>query len=138
MTSKLEDMLRLHEGVRLHPYRCSAGKLTIGIGRNLDDVGISMEEAELMMRGDIYRCDQNLSSLPFWGKLDIVRKAVLIDMCFNLGFGGLLKFKKMIAAIDVEDFSTAAEEMLDSRWANQVGSRANRLSEMMKTGEWYG
>ncbi len=134
MKETLERMLTRHEGLRLKPYRCTAGKLTIGIGRNIEDVGIFPDEAALMLRNDIARCERDLDhSVPWWRKLDEVRRWVLIDMCF-MGIGKLMEFKKMWTALAVRDYEAAAAEMLDSLWARQVGSRAKELAEMMKGG----
>jgi lysozyme len=124
-----------HEGLRLKPYKCTAGKWTIGVGRNLDDVGISEAEADVLLENDIDRVLSELERLDFWRGLDSVRQVVLVDMCFNLGWPRLSGFSKMLAAIRNKDYSSAAVEMLDSRWAAQVGKRAVTLSKMMKTGE---
>lgn len=130
-------MLREHEGLRLEPYRCTAGKLTIGYGRNLDDVGITKQEAEYMLNNDVISVAGRLEeALPYWDTLSPVRKAVLVDMGFNLGVPGLLKFKKTLEAVENREWEKAGEEMLNSRWATQVGTRAKRLKYMMVTGEW--
>ncbi len=133
---QLRKLLIKHEGLRLRPYRCTAGKLTIGVGRNLEEVGITEAEASAMLDNDIARVLLELRGLEFFAALDEVRRAVLADMCFNLGFAGLGKFRKMLAAVETGDFTAASAEMLNSRWAVQVGSRAQRLSAMMKTGQW--
>jgi len=133
----LVEMIKLHEGLSLRPYKCTAGKLTIGVGRNIEDNGISEEESDFLLQNDIKRCEKELESLSFWGSLDEVRKCVLIDMCFNLGITRLKGFKKTLGYISVGSYENAANEMLDSNWADQVGQRAQRLSLMMKTGEWY-
>lgn len=134
-TENITRMLLHHEGLKTAPYRCSAGKLTIGVGRNLDDVGITEEEARYLLANDIERVAGELDrALPWWSGLDTARREVLLDMCFNLGIGGLLKFKGMLAALETGDFATAAEEMLDSRWASQVGGRAAELATLMRGG----
>lgn len=140
MTSEeFEQMLMQHEGVKLKPYHCTAGKLTIGVGRNLDDVGISEEEALYLMRNDIERAARDLADhFPIVRDLDDVRYYVLVDMAFNLGIVGLGRFKKMWACISVRDYECAAREMLDSKWAEQVGKRALKLSKMMRTGVYDG
>lgn len=131
----LMDQLRLHEGVRLHPYRCTADKLTIGIGRNLEDIGITSFEADVLLINDLTRVvDELRRDSPAFDRLDDVRKAVLIDMCVNLGVSRLRMFKKMFAAIDAKDWALAAEEMVDSRWCLQVGPRCKTLKRMMETG----
>jgi lysozyme len=137
MKHSIIEQLELHEGIRLKPYKDTVGKLTIGIGRNLDDVGLSKAEAYYLAQNDIRRRINRLEKFEWYRNLDEVRKKVIIDMAFNLGMGGLLSFKNMIKAIKLNDFPTAAVEMLNSKWANQVGVRAKRLSKMMKTGQDY-
>lgn len=128
--------LRLHEGERLKPYRCTAGKLTIGVGRNLEDRGISREESAMLLANDIANEERELlRALPWTSKLDEVRQRVLLDMSFNLGLVGLLGFKNTLATIQAGDYQRAAAMMLDSKWAQQVGQRAERLSRMMATGK---
>jgi lysozyme len=132
----LWEQLLQHEGLRLKPYRCSAGKLTIGIGRNIEDVGITEEEALVLFGNDISRVIAEIDkNIPAFSSLDEIRKRVLVDMGFNLGIRRLMKFRRMLAALEDGDYSQAAVEMMDSRWARQVGSRAERLKNMMKTGE---
>ena len=128
------DRIIKDEGLRLKPYRDSVGKLTIGIGRNLDDVGISEQEARFMLENDIGNVYVALDrQLSWWRKLDGVRQGVLVNMCFNLGINGLLGFKKTLAAIQFGDYESAANGMLQSKWATQVGPRAVRISDMIKT-----
>ncbi|MEY2643648.1 MAG: hypothetical protein RLZZ611_297 [Cyanobacteriota bacterium] len=128
--------LRLHEGERLKPYRCTAGKLTIGVGRNLEDRGISREESAVLLANDIADMERELQrALPWVARLDEVRARVLVDMAFNLGIVGLLAFKRTLAAIEAGQYQQAATMMLDSKWAKQVGGRAERLSRMMATGK---
>jgi lysozyme len=130
-------MLVDHEGMRRKPYRCTAGKLTIGVGRNLDDRGISPDEAMYMLANDIRDSRSELSAaFPWFDKLDEVRQAVLIDMCVNLGLSRLQGFRNTLSLIGVGKYEAAAQEMLNSKWAEQVGRRAQRLSRMMATGRW--
>ena len=135
METRLTEMLIRHEGVRYKPYRCTAGKLTIGVGRNLEDVGISEDEAIFLLKNDIARVGRELEgALSFWSNLSLDRQLVLLDMCFNLGLAGLLGFKRMLAAVESVNYEKAADEMLDSKWARQVGSRSTELAEMMRGG----
>lgn len=128
--------LRLHEGERLKPYRCTANKLTIGIGRNLEDRGITKEESAYLLSNDIDAFYSTLlRELPWVSELDEVRQRVLLDMAFNLGIQGLLGFKNTLATIKSGDYEKAAPMMLQSKWAKQVGQRAERLSRMMFTGK---
>ena len=130
----LTEQLVQHEGLRQNPYYCTAGKLTIGVGRNLEAVGISKAEAMFMLENDIIRVMSELDEhLPWWRNLSQVRRHVLVDMAFNLGIFGLLKFQKTLKAIQDERWADAAIEMLDSRWAQQVGQRAKTLAKMMET-----
>jgi lysozyme len=133
----LEDQLIDHEGLELKPYQCTADKLTIGVGRNIEDRGITEDEARYLLKNDIKIVeDELLEKKPVVAGLDAVRQRVLVDMGFNLGIPTLLKFQNMWAAIEEEDFETAADEAMDSRWAKQVGRRAERLCQAMATGEW--
>jgi lysozyme len=132
---QLEKELIRDEGLKLKPYRCTAGKLTIGVGRNIEDTGITEAEAVALLRGDIARCVKELAFFPWFGTLDGVRQRVLINMNFNLGFNRFRQFAKMLLAIQNGKFDAAADEMHASKWARQVGSRATRLESMMRRGE---
>lgn len=135
---KLIDQIILHEGKRSKPYKDTVGKWTIGVGRNLDDVGLSDDEIQYLLINDLKRVEVGLdSALPWWRELDEIRQRVLIDMCFNLGLRGLLGFKNTLENIRTSNWSAASRGMLQSKWAKQVGMRANRLSDMMLTGEDY-
>ncbi len=131
----LRDMLIRHEGMRLHPYLCQAGKVTIGIGRNLDDNGITEEEATYLLGNDITRSVQEAyQAFPWLMYLDQTRCDVIISMCFNMGLTRMRTFKKFLAAAEVKDYDLAAAEMLNSAWAEQVPARAHELAEMFHTG----
>lgn len=135
-TGKLVEQLTRHEGLRLKPYKDSVGKLTIGIGRNLDDKGISIEEAQLLLQNDIIEARYEAHRFPWFLHLNEVRQHVILNMLFNMGTTRLLGFKKMIDAIKNEDYAEAKIQMLDSKWATQVGPRATELADMMETGEY--
>lgn len=130
------ELLKRHEGYSRTVYRCSSNRQTIGFGRNLDDVGISREEAEWLLQRDIDNAVSFLRNEPYWLDLNEVRQAVLIDMVVNLGWTRFSAFKKMRSALILKNYKLAAAEMLDSRWADQVKNRARRLSDMMASGEW--
>ena len=132
---KLISTIKYDEGLRLMPYRCSEGFLTIGYGRNIENNGIREEEADYMLENDVETAEQSAGSLVnnFYGLSDN-RKIVLVSMVFQMGYAGVSKFKNMIAAINEGDFSRAANEMINSRWAEQTPERAKRLSNMMKEG----
>ena len=152
----LIDQLIIHEGMELKVYKDSLGIDTIGVGRNLEDRGITDGELAFMnlLRSDIYEqgitegnarwllsndidiIEKELSDVhPCINSLGDVRLRVVLDMAFNMGVPRLCKFKKMWEAIHNASYATAAEEMLDSRWATQVGRRAERLSIAMRTGD---
>ena len=137
---RLIKMIKLHEGVKSHAYQCTAGKWTIGVGRNIDEeggLGLSNEEINVLLINDIERVKGELSAAYFWfPALDEVRQAAMIDMCFNLGLSRLRGFVKTIEAMSRQEFDNAADEFLDSRWASQVGQRAVRVTEMIRTGDY--
>lgn len=130
----LLSQLRLDEGLRLRPYLCPAGKLTIGYGRNLDDRGITLPEAEQMLLNDVNAVEKELCAVRVYTYLDPVRQAVLANMAFNMGMPALRGFKKMFECLELCDYEGAAAEMLHSKWAAQVGGRATRLAKLMKSG----
>lgn len=144
--AKLREQLKFHEGLKLKPYNDTKGIKTIGVGRNMeanspDDElgrrvgpeGISEQEAMKLLDNDIDKCVRDVErNIPSYGKLSEPRQHVLLDMCFNLGINGLLKFKNMLAEVDRGDYAGTADEMLDSNWANQVKGRAIRLANMMR------
>lgn len=131
--TRFVDELERDEGNRLKPYRDSVGKLTIGIGRNLDDVGISKGEAYHMVHNDIERTVADVEHhFPWWTRLDDIRQHVILNMAFNMGIKRLLGFKKMLAACEAGRYGEAAREMLASAWAGQVGPRATRLASEMR------
>ena len=134
--NNLKQMLIEHEGLRLRPYQCSAGKLTIGVGRNLEDRGISSDEALMLFDNDMKDAIKDAMTLKWFPKLNPARQGVIVDMIFNLGLGRFLLFKKTTALMAVGDYEGAAAEMLNSKWAGQVGKRATRLAQMMTTGKW--
>jgi len=157
-TSHFLDKLIEHEGMVLNVYKDTLGIDTIGIGRNLKDRGISKEElayldipnidavyqhgiteadARFLAMNDIKIVEDELCGVHTCvEELDGVRQLILMDMAFNMGVPRLCKFKKMWNAIHEGNFEAASYEMLDSRWARQVGRRANKLSDAMKTGEF--
>ena len=135
---KLKQQIRMHEGVEYKVYLDTKGISTIGVGRNLEGRGLSADEVDYLLGNDLDICVDELNkSFKWYAGLDDIRKRVLVDMAFNLGMPRLKGFVKMLEEIKKENWSEAAIEMLESRWADQVGNRASRLSEMMETGEDY-
>ena len=129
----LKDQLILHEGLELKPYQCTADKTTIGVGRNIQEVGITEDEARYLLDNDILRVGGELDdTIHWWRDLSDARQRVLIDMVFNLGITRFLKFKKTIEAIKLGQYDIAADEMLDSAWSRQVGQRSKTLSDAMR------
>lgn len=123
-----QDLIR-DEGLRLKPYRCTAGKLTIGVGRNLDDRGLTEQEALMLLDNDIKAFwGQLVTSLPWVMQAPEAVQEVLTNMCFNLGLAGLLGFRQTLALLQAGRYADAAAEMLRSKWAGQVGARAERLA----------
>jgi lysozyme len=123
-----------HEGCKLNPYKDTVGVLTIGYGRNLEDKGITKAEALMMLRNDIEDVKASLEPFSWYKKQNPARKRTLVNMCFNLGLSGLLKFKRMIEALERDDYNQAAHEALDSKWAQQVGGRALEIAEVIRNG----
>ena len=133
---RLITQLKVHEGVRSKVYLDTEGIETIGVGRNLRDRGLSDDEIELMLANDIRDFQEEVErAFPWWSDMDDVRQRVVVDMAFNMGLGSLSKFVNTLAHIENGRYEEAGVEMLDSKWARQVGDRANVLSDMMKTGE---
>lgn len=133
---KLVDDLVRDEGLRLKPYLDTVNKLTIGIGRNLTDVGITRDEAFTLVNHDIDRVIAEMRvKFPWWPALDEVRQRVLANMAFNLGVPKLLTFHNTLNHIANGDYKRAAAGMRDSLWAKQVGARAERLAKAMETGQ---
>jgi lysozyme len=133
--TRLKADIKRHEGVRLKPYTDTVGKVTIGVGRNLTDVGISESEAETMLANDLERAVKAARAVVYsYEKLGEVRQEALVNMAFNLGRQGLAGFRKAIMALGEEDFARASDEFLDSKWASQVGPRAQELAQRIRTG----
>lgn len=132
--SVIRDLLIKHEGLRLKVYADTVGKASIGVGRNLVDKGITEAEAYLMLDNDIKEVSDKLfKTLPWASKLSENRQAVMLSMAFNMGMGGLLAFKNTLGLVESGDYPGAAKEMLQSKWAVQVGNRAIYLAKILET-----
>lgn len=128
-----KERIKQHEGFRGKPYRCTAGKLTIGYGRNIENNGITEAEASFLLDNDLKRCEAECRQAFSWfDNLDDIRQGVIVEMDFNLGLKKFKGFRKMLAACEKQDYELAAREMLDSLWARQVGQRAETLADLMK------
>jgi lysozyme len=134
---KLKALLISHEQYRQFPYTDTTGHLTVGIGRNLSARGISTTEAIQLLDDDILYFSSKLAHfLDCFTELNEARQIALIDMCFNLGVQGFLNFKEMINALNAHDYDRAADEMVKSKWHDQVGERATCLENIIRTGEF--
>ena len=133
---KLKAQLTIDEGRKKRMYLDTVGKWTVGVGRNISDRDFSDDEIDLMLSNDIELVERQLDiHLPWWRKMNDARQNVLVNMGF-MGIGKLLGFKNTLAAMLSGRFDDAAKGMLDSLWARQVGDRAKRLAEVMRTGEF--
>lgn len=143
--------LEFHEGFRKESYLCTEGKCTIGIGHNTEardwtpeekkaigdwKKGITRNAAMMILRNDVNLCLDKLKTLGFWYYLDDERQYALLDMCFQLGWNGLLKFKKMLEAIRVKNFAEAAHQCMDSTYARQTPTRAKRIAVLLRYARW--
>ena len=131
------DLFR-DEGVRTHAYQCSMGKTTIGVGRNIDSsggLGLSKSEIKMLLQNDIGRVIGELNySFPWWRNMPEPCQRALSNMCFQLGLGTLKKFKLFLMALENGEYSHAADEALDSRWAKQTPERAERIANLFREG----
>lgn len=132
---EMKERTKTNEGLRLKPYRCPANKLSIGYGRNLEDNGISKEEAEILLDHDIQTAEKELKqNFPWTEEMSARRKYVLVEMVFNMGIAKFKQFKNMLSACQYGDFEKASIEAKNSLWAKQVGKRADTLIEILKEG----
>jgi lysozyme len=132
--NEIIDLLIKHEDLSTFPYIDTTGHFSIGVGRNLTDNGISIDEAMIMLNDDINEKINDLKThLSYYNSLPDKVQLVLIDMCFNLGIGGLLTFKKTLSLIKTGQYKKAAVEMLNSKWAKQTGQRAIEDSNILKS-----
>lgn len=129
-----EILIKRHEGEKLKPYQCSEGYLTIGIGRNLDTRGISKDESDYLFANDLQLCLDDLKTFHWWSDLTSRRKSALLDLRFCVGAGGFRGFRKMIAAIERQDWQEATVQLMDSKFAVQTGSRADDLARLLADG----
>lgn len=139
MLEDFQKYTKRFEGLKLKPYKCTGNKLTIGYGRNLEDVGITEKEAEYLFKADFNRAIQDAIMIckengVNYKDLSERRLFVLTDMCFNLGIDRLRGFKKALYALKKGLYDDVSKEMLNSKWARDVGSRADTLAKIMREG----
>lgn len=138
--SKVLEMLRRHEGCETHAYSCTANKLTIGCGRNIDPAGgtgLTDVEINYLLQNDINRVIAELNNEFAWfSELNEPRRDAMINICFNMGLTRLRLFRLALGAMQNHDYNTAAAEFLNSKWSKQVGNRAIEVALMIKTGNY--
>ena len=141
ISGNLINSIKTGEGFSATAYHCPTGRLTIGFGRCVDadepGTGITEAEAEMLLSNDLARFEaaaQRVAGEATWSLLNQTRREALIEMCFNMGAGNLAKFRRMLAALSEEDYAGAADEALSSRWAEQVGKRADRIAGRIRSG----
>lgn len=152
------ELLRRHEGTELVPYcdRCGApivksvnwwickcpleqkspGNMTIGSGRNLIATGISLEESLVLLKGDVVVATRHLSNWQFYGRLDVVRQAAVIDLCINVGRAGFDQFRDLIAELQAGNFQLASEALRHSLAEHEEPRRIEELAQMIEFGTW--
>lgn len=133
-----QDLILRHEGLRLKPYYDTATppRLTIGVGRNLTDVGISDDEALYMLAADVAKAHNACEIYPWFPRLSDAREAAMIDLVFNLGPKGLAKFVKFLTAMSQSNWDLAADELVKSAWFTQVGRRGIEIVNLIKYERW--
>lgn len=141
LVQNLAKQLTIDEGVESQAYKDSLGLLTIGIGRLIDPSvpgsGLRPDEIEYLFNNDLKDRIEKLSKeIPWFLELDKARQGVLLNMSFQMGVTGFLKFKNTLALIKEGRYTEAATAMLQSKWAKQTPKRAARLAKQMLTGEW--
>lgn len=136
MPMSIHEQLKRHEGFVAKPYKCSEGVLTIGYGCNIEQ-GITERVAEAILVAQVSAVQlELLTEFEWYRHLDDVRRDVITNMTFNLGLKGFSKFKRMIRAIEQYDVDGVIYEMMDSKWAHQVGQRSHELADQWLTGKY--
>lgn len=131
---RIRTTLIKHEGIELKPYRCTSDKLTIGVGRNLDDNGISHETAMQMLTEDVDAAVEDLRrNLSWFDDAPVPVQEALVNLTFNMGMPNLMQFRKTLILLRDGAWDKAADELLDSRYATQVGYRANQVADMIRS-----
>lgn len=131
------DLIRGNEGERLRPYTDTVGKITIGVGRNLTDNGISESECEILLQNDLDAASRGLDAWNSWtGALNEPRRAAMLDLVFNLGTARLATFTTFLGLMEAGAYDKAADDLLATLYAKQVGERATQNAQIIRTGEW--
>jgi lysozyme len=137
MNDPLIAQLITHEGRRRFAYMDTVGKVTVGVGRNLSDKGLSDDEILYLLNNDIDECVADLATFPWFANLDAIRQRVMVDFRFNVGPKGLRNFKGLLRALESGNYIDAAKHLRDSLWYRQVKTRGVRLVQMMRTGQEF-
>ena len=132
----IKEQIQRDEGYRGSPYKCSEGYWTIGYGRNLETNPMTVDEAGYLLNNDIKEVVHKLKDIGLVSDVNDPRQAVWVNMAFQLGVSGLLRFKNTLRYYQDGDYESCAHEMLDSKWAKQTSNRAKRMSLQMLTGDW--
>ena len=135
LIEKAEEQLKRHEGYRDKPYRCTAGKLTIGFGNNIEDGGISLDEAELMLKNDVITVLKDLETIftqKGFKSFPFEVQQVLINMRYQLGAGGFRTFKNTIQLCKQRRWKDMAKNMRRSKWYKQTTNRAEELADIIE------
>jgi lysozyme len=148
-TQRVIEQLKRHEGLRLYVYDDATGREirkgsrvqghpTIGVGRLLTSArGLSTIEIEMLLENDIEVVVDELNrNIPWWNELNEARQAVMVNLCFNLGWPRLSLFENMLDAAEKGNWDRASDELMDSKWFRQVGLRGLELVEQLRTGAW--
>jgi lysozyme len=132
----VKTLIEGHEDRKKKIYKCTAGKWTGGVGRNLEDVGFSDDEIDLMFANDLKRAQDAASKYPWFADLSEVRQAAVLDLLFNLGPTRFAGFRNFIQAMSLNQYAWAAAELRDSKWFSQVGRRGPRIASMIRNDTW--
>jgi lysozyme len=130
------DLIKRHEGLSLQLYKDSVGKTTIGYGRNIEDIGISQEEAEYLLQNDLSRAYNEVRKYDWFHSLSVARQAAVTDLMLNLGPKKFATFKRFIWAMDNSDWEAAENELKNSLWWSQVGMRGPEIVNLIRYEIW--
>ena len=137
MPKELTDIvkdIKKHEGFEPKVYKCTEGYDTIGYGFAIKDLVLDEDIADLILMKKLHKLLQRiLITFPWFKDVDDTAKAVIVNMCYQLGLSGFSKFKKTIYLLETEQYEEASVEMLDSLWAKQTPNRAKELSETLRS-----
>jgi lysozyme len=141
MTDVIDDLiidLNNDEGRRKSAYSDSRGYLTIGVGRCVDsrlDCGLSDDEMDFLLRNDIQEVIKECTPFYWYQILDTDnRRRAILNMAFNLGLHGLLKFTTFLRLLQEKKWHDAADDLHTTLWSREVGQRAVRIAQLIRNG----